>query len=100
MDVEISDYNLGLDSDPNGRSTNCSLGDFYTECTTTSGSSVVIMSTWLTAVAEILFNFISYLMRISLPYLWCGRSVTSVIPGILGPDFLAPRCVSWRHRQW
>ena len=30
----------------------------------------------------------------------CGRSATSVIPGIFGLAWSLARCVSWRHRQW
>ena len=29
----------------------------------------------------------------------CGHSATSASQGIMGLAFLAPLCVSWRHRQ-
>ena len=70
------------------------------ECTTTPGSSTVMNSTFYSSHTEMLFTFRQSLTKTELPCLLCGRSVTSVIPGIVGLAWSLARCVSWRHRQW
>ena len=83
-----------------GGSRNGSGGGLYRECTTTPGSSTVMNSTFLFSYIEMLFTFRPSLTKTELPCLLCGRSATSVIPGIFGLAWSLARCVSWRHRQW
>ena len=95
MAVEISYYDARLES------WNGSGGGLYSECTTTPGSSTVVMnSTFSSSHTEILFTFRPSLTKADQPGLLCGRSATSVIPGIFGLAWSLARCVSWRHRQW
>ena len=44
-----------------------------------------------------ILDFKSILLLLLL--LLCGRSASSVIPGIFGLAWSLARCVSWRHRQ-
>ena len=47
-----------------------------------------------------LFTFRPSLTKTELPCLLCGRSATSVIPGIYDLAWSLAQCVSWKHRQW
>ena len=47
-----------------------------------------------------LFIFRPSLTKTELPCLLCGRSATSVIPGIFGLAWSWALCVSWKHGQW
>ena len=99
MAVEISYYDVRLDSLSSGGIRNGSGGGLYKECRTTPGSSTVMNSTFSSSHTEMLFTFRPSLTKTELPCL-CGRSATSVIPGIFGLAWSLARCVSWRHRQW
>ena len=60
----------------------------------------VMNSTFSSSHTEMLFTVRPSLTKTELPCLLCGRSTTSVIPGIFGLAWSLARCVSWRHRQW
>ena len=66
----------------------------------TSGSPTVMNSTLSSSQTEMLLTFRPSLTKTELPCLLCGRSATSVIPGMLGLARSLALCVSWRHRQW
>ena len=85
---------------PNAGSRNGSGDGLYMECTTTSGSSTVMRSTFPSSQTNMLFTFSPCLIKTKLPCLLCGRSATSAIPGIIGLVWYLDRCVSWRQRQW
>ena len=93
--VEIFNYDVRLDSLFQWREL-----ERFRECTTTPGSSTVMNSTFSSSHTETLFTFRPSLTKSELPCLLCGRSATSVIPGIFGLAWSLARCVSWRHRQW
>ena len=76
---------------------NGSGGGLYRECTTTPGSPTVMNSTFSSSHTEMLFTFRPSLTKTELPCLLCGRSATSVIPGIFGLAWSLAQCVSWRH---
>ena len=82
---------------PSGGSRN---GGLYRKCTTTPVSFTVMNSTFSSSHTEMLFTFRPSLTKPELPCLLCGRSATSVIPGIFGLAWSLPRCVYWRHKQW
>ena len=90
----------GLILCPSGEIRYGSGGGLYRECTTTPGSYTVMNSTFSSSHTEMLFTFRPSLTKTELPWLLCGRSATSVIPGIFGLAWSLARCVSWRHRQW
>ena len=81
--VEISYYDVRLDSLSQWRERNGSGGGLYRECTT-PGSSTVINSTFSSSHTEMLFTFRPCLRKTEIPCLLCGRSATSVKPGIFG----------------
>ena len=89
----------GLILCPSGGSRNSSGGGLYRECTGTPESSTVMNSTFSSSHTEMLFTFKPTLTKTELPCLLCGRSATSVIPGIIGLAWSLDRCVSWRQRQ-
>ena len=85
MVVEVANYNMRhvSVSFPCRGSRNCSAGGLYTKCTTTPGRSTVMNSALFSSETEMLLTFRSSLTKTELPYLLCGRSATSAIPGML-----------------
>ena len=57
-------------------------------------------STLSSLQTEMMLNFTPFLTKTELPCLLCGRSTTSVIPGMPGLARSLALWVFWRHRQW
>ena len=99
MAVEISYYDVRFDSLSQWREWEWFRWWFVQGVYNDTGSSSVMNLTLSSSHTEMLFTFRPSLTKTELPCLVCGRSATSVIPGIFGLAWSLARCVSWRHRQ-
>ena len=84
---------------PRAGSSNGSFGGLYTECTTTPGITIVMISTvpWTFFVDLLHLQIVLY--EDSTTMLVVCTSTTSDIPAIFGLGRLVDQCVSWRHKQ-